>query len=79
MQHAAGDRWAGGAERRKLQPVGEPAGPRREPAGAGAQQREAGKMQHHPSIPGEDRAGAERGAGTWRAPHNRDKVHRGSI
>lgn len=59
MQYAAGDCRAGGAEGRKLQPTREPAGARGEPADVGARQCETGKMQHPPSVPGEDRAGAE--------------------
>lgn len=59
MQYAAGDCRAGGAERRKLQPAGEPAGAPGGPADDGARQRETGEMQHPPSVPGEDRAGPE--------------------
>lgn len=59
MQYAAGDCRAGGAERRELQPTGEPAGARGEPADPGARQCETGKMQHPPSVPGEDRPGSE--------------------
>lgn len=64
MQHAAGDRRAGGTERRELQSAGEPAGAQGEPAHVRERQRGAGEVRHHPPITGEDRAGAERGAGT---------------
>lgn len=64
MQHAAGDRRAGGAARREPQSAGEPAGAHGEPAGGGERQRGAGEERHHPPITGEDRAGAERGTGT---------------
>lgn len=58
MQHSAGDRRAGGAQRREPQSAGEPAGGGRE------RQRGAGEERHRPPITGEDRAGAERGTGT---------------
>jgi len=67
VQHPAGDRRAGSSERREPQPAGEPAGGDGEPAGGGQWQRWAGEERHHPPITGEDRAGAERGAGPSRA------------
>lgn len=64
MQHAAGDRRAGGAQGGEPQSAGEPAGADGKPAGVGERQRGAGEERHHPPVAGEDRAGAERGAGT---------------
>lgn len=59
MQHSAGDRRPGGAERREPQSAGESAG------GDGERQCGAGEERHRPPITGADRAGPERGEGTW--------------
>ena len=64
VQHAAGDRRAGGAERREPGPAGEPAGAAGESADVRERQRGAGEERHRPPVTGEDRAGAERGSGT---------------
>lgn len=64
MQHAAGDRGAGGTEGREPQSAGEPAGGGGEPPGVRERQRGAGEERHRAQNAGEDRAGAERGTGT---------------
>lgn len=69
MQHAAGDRRAGSSERGEPQFAGRPAGGDGEPPGVSRRwrrrrRRGAGEEQHHPTVAGEDRAGAERGTST---------------
>lgn len=77
MQHAAGDLRPGGAAGGEPQLAGEPAaaaGGGGESARVGEQQRGAGEVRHDPPESGQDRAGAQRGAGTHEDPGPRRRI-----